>query len=672
MPPKSRRRKADVTDGDDDATAAVAATAVTTSSAAVASSRPSRGARVNYAEDKKEETDGPPGPKRGRKAKATADDGQDSSVDVKVEVKDEEKANDTKGKKGRGKKAESDDNNNGKDADKNEVNDSKPPKGKGKQADDKDDVKPKTSGSGKGAKKSSPAQDDPAPAPVKKSIVLKSKAPVDSECSVAGSCHVLCEGDDIWDCMLNQTDVGNNNNKYYLIQCLESDAGSSFYCWQRWGRVGKIAGTNLVPCGGNKEQAKQVFKKKFLDKTKNQWENRDTFSKVSGKYDLLQMDYAPSVEDNKETKVKKEEGVKEEEQEKEVESKLDEKIQDLIKLIFDVKKMTETVVEMQYDANKAPLGKLTKDQIRLGYEALKVIEESVVKGKAGSKQHIDACNQFYTRIPHDFGMKRPPLIRDMETIKNKITLLEVLGDIQIAMTLMSSSFQSMEKKNMIDHHYDSLKCAISSVDKNSELFSNLNDYVQKTHGKTHTAYTLDVQEVFELDKGGEKDMFNPSGLGNRRLLWHGSRLTNWSGILGQGLRIAPPEAPVTGYMFGKGVYFADMCTKSANYCFTTPTKNTGLILLCEVALGEMNELTNADYNASSLPKGKHSTWGKGRTVPNDAEFYNLEDGTVVPSGVGTDCKTPTSLQYNEFIVYNTNQIRMRYLIKLKFNYKYKY
>ena len=32
------------------------------------------------------------------------------------------------------------------------------------------------------------------------------------------------------------------------------------------------------------------------------------------------------------------------------------------------------------------------------------------------------------------------------------------------------------------------------------------------------------------------------------LLWHGSRITNMAGILGQGLRIAPPEAPVTGYM----------------------------------------------------------------------------------------------------------------------------
>lgn len=32
------------------------------------------------------------------------------------------------------------------------------------------------------------------------------------------------------------------------------------------------------------------------------------------------------------------------------------------------------------------------------------------------------------------------------------------------------------------------------------------------------------------------------------------------------LRIAPPEAPVSGYMFGKGIYLADVVSKSANYC----------------------------------------------------------------------------------------------------------
>ena len=55
----------------------------------------------------------------------------------------------------------------------------------------------------------------------------------------------------------------------------------------------------------------------------------------------------------------------------------------------------------------------------------------------------------------------------------------------------------------------------------------------------------------------------------------------------QGLRIAPPEALVTGDMFGKGIYFADMVSKSANYCFTSPANSIGLMLLCEVALGNM-------------------------------------------------------------------------------------
>lgn len=54
-----------------------------------------------------------------------------------------------------------------------------------------------------------------------------------------------------------------------------------------------------------------------------------------------------------------------------------------------------------------------------------------------------------------------------------------------------------------------------------------------------------------------------------------------------GLRIAPPEAPVTGYMFGKGIYFADMVSKSANYCSTTPDNPKGLMLLCDVALGNV-------------------------------------------------------------------------------------
>ena len=59
---------------------------------------------------------------------------------------------------------------------------------------------------------------------------------------------------------------------------------------------------------------------------------------------------------------------------------------------------------------------------------------------------------------------------------------------------------------------------------------------------------------------------------------------NWNEYV-TGLRIAPPEAPVTGYMFGKGVYFADMVSKSANYCYASHVDPVGVLLLCEVSHG---------------------------------------------------------------------------------------
>ena len=54
---------------------------------------------------------------------------------------------------------------------------------------------------------------------------------------------------------------------------------------------------------------------------------------------------------------------------------------------------------------------------------------------------------------------------------------------------------------------------------------------------------------------GEGSRFKAFKQLDRQLLWHGSRTSNFAGILSTGLRIAPPEAPVTGYMFGKGEFF---------------------------------------------------------------------------------------------------------------------
>ena len=70
--------------------------------------------------------------------------------------------------------------------------------------------------------------------------------------------------------------------------------------------------------------------------------------------------------------------------------------------------------------------------------------------------------------------------------------------------------------------------------KDSEEFKMLVKYVANTHGATHTQYKLKVREVFKVVRHGEDKRFKPfSKLHNRQLLWHGSRTTNYGGILSQ-------------------------------------------------------------------------------------------------------------------------------------------
>lgn len=125
---------------------------------------------------------------------------------------------------------------------------------------------------------------------------------------------------------------------------------------------------------------------------------------------------------------------------------------------------------------------------------------------------------------------------------------------------------------------------------------------------------------------------------------------------------------VSGYMFGKGVYFADMCSKSANYCFPNINNSTGLLLLCEVALGNSLELQHAKM-VDKLPKGFHSVKGCGKIYPNPDETVTSEDGLSIPSGMPVeDLSIESSLLYNEYIVYDTAQIRAKYLFKVNFNF----
>lgn len=70
------------------------------------------------------------------------------------------------------------------------------------------------------------------------------------------------------------------------------------------------------------------------------------------------------------------------------------------------------------------------------------------------------------------------------------------------------------------------------------------------------------------------------------------------------------------------------------------------------------------------PNGYHSTKGIGRMQPDPEGTYITAGGVVIPTGrpVKSSDNPLTSLHYNEYIVYNVEQINIKYLLRLRFNY----
>jgi poly [ADP-ribose] polymerase len=117
-----------------------------------------------------------------------------------------------------------------------------------------------------------------------------------------------------------------------------------------------------------------------------------------------------------------------------------------------------------------------------------------------------------------------------------------------------------------------------------------------------------------------------------------------------------------------------MVSKSANYCYASNSNSTGLLLLCDVALGQEEEMYDANYDADKVVKraGKHSTKGCGATCPDPSGSVTLEDGVVVPCGKAMSSGPRRSLLYNEFIVYDVKQVKIKYLVEAEFKFSGRY
>ena len=130
------------------------------------------------------------------------------------------------------------------------------------------------------------------------------------------------------------------------------------------------------------EPGLKEFEKKFKDKSGHKWEDRSEPAK-KGKYTFIERSYEDDEdEDEAEDQVKKEEA-----DDVQTESKLPRQTQRLMELIFNQNHFNAVLESIGYNANKLPLGKLSKATLKQGFEHLKELASLIKHPSLAQSKH---------------------------------------------------------------------------------------------------------------------------------------------------------------------------------------------------------------------------------------------------------------------------------------------
>ncbi len=481
---------------------------------------------------------------------------------------------------------------------------------------------------------------------------------IDKHCDVKGV--ILQSNNKTYSCVLNQTDIVENKNKFYIMQIIK--VSDTYHHFTRYGRIDE-AGTCVNKVYNNENTAINFFEKQFKTKTGNAFSSGN-FVKKTGKYFMSQVSYKDEIEKIKDTLPQNKLAVK---------SLLDDRVQSLLSLLSNVDIMQQNLLTLNFDSSRCPLGKLTNEQLTAAGQIIDKIQQ-IVMGPVlttDNKQNlIGLSNDFYTYLPMSFKRKKPPVISTQELINTYKDTIDELKNMVVAVQIAENN--NVGVIHQLDNIYNNIKTKITPLDKDSEMYSVINDYVKNTHGPTHS-YKLELMDVFEIeqqDKVAKFEKYTKSiGNSNNTLLFHGSATCNWLSILSRDLLIHPQtvvkDVIITGKMYGNGLYTSSVSTKSFSYCRSESSNNIACMALANVCLGTVAKRAYADYNVTpeSLKRERcDSIQGVGKFTPSSIKTIG---NIKIPCGKLVESKQPNSLLYDEHIIYNSDQQLIKYLILVK-------
>jgi predicted DNA-binding WGR domain protein len=448
--------------------------------------------------------------------------------------------------------------------------------------------------------------------------------------------------------VLQLTDLVNNNNKYYAIELHQ--AGQSFRVYTHYGRTDDLE-TN--PNAGARESryfpgdsagALSCYNTIYKEKTaasKGYKEVSLASSKIgshkargtsSGHVDERTLEKIQGKADAPKPKVQP--------------STLASGVQALVTYIYEeaTSALTSTVAaKITANGIETPLGVLTIGQIEKGEAILNTAYSLFQQEKKPTRYDDDMARlsgEFYSAIPHRIGRTRAAIadavIDTLAEFEQKQETLQLMKD----MLKVNGEGNNILFDSQIDQKFKALGCEIGWVEPSSGQYKEIEEYVVRSQVKSKS---VRVKAVYTLKRKGELEAYDGS-MGNERVLFHGSRIKNWVGILSRGILL--PKIVVSmgvsrtdaGWL-GNGIYFGDAACTSSFY--TSPgRKGTRLMGLTRVALGKMKDFTKITYGIAEAPAGFHSCHGVRAKPGVSSQFAD-----------------------DEYVIYRTQQQKLEHLVE---------
>lgn len=458
--------------------------------------------------------------------------------------------------------------------------------------------------------------------------------------------------------VLQVTDIKNNNNKYYGLElhAAKQQGKDAFRVFTHYGRTDDL---ERDPNAGAKESryfdslgmAQAEYDRIYREKTgksKGYKEVSLASSKIGSQKARGQS--SGHVDEKTIAKMKGDDAAPQAPKPEPKKSALPLGVQELVKYIYaEATNALTTTVAAKITANgiETPLGVLTVGQVEKGEQILSEIYDLFKSGKGTRGKYEDLSGEFYSAIPHRIGRTREAIaaavIDELGEINAKQETLQLMKDMLAVNGEKGSVLFDDGSALKVDDQYQALGCTIARIDDDTPGWKEWADHVLESQVKSKN---IKVLSIYSVKRHGEWDAFDMK-VGGERMLFHGSRIKNWVGILSRGILM--PKIVVSmgvnrtdaGWL-GNGIYFGDASCTSAFYTTPGTTKKTRFMAIARVGLGKMKEFTKITYGLEGPPAGYDSC-----------------------HGVRNQKGAPSQFEDDEYVIYRQNQQRIEYLVEFK-------